>query len=102
MTVRRFIQFVLCIVLAAMTVQANAWIRSPAVNFAVLPPGTAHPEGITVDAQGNIYLGTGHDGKIFRVGADGRGALFYDAAELDVTALAVARDGSLYAKYIGN
>ena len=56
MAIRRFIQFVLCIVLAAMTVQANAWIRSPAVNFAVLPPGTAHPEGITVDAQGNIYV----------------------------------------------
>ena len=50
-----------------------------------------------IDGQGNIYLGTGHDGKIFRVGADGRGALLYDAAELDVTALAVARDGSLYA-----
>src|SRR3712207_6772151 len=25
-----------------------------------------------VDAAGNVYLGTGHDGKIFRVGADGR------------------------------
>src|SRR5258705_9575601 len=36
----------------------------------------------TVDAQGNVYLGTGHDGKIFKVSADGRGALFYDAAEL--------------------
>ncbi len=50
-----------------------------------------------IDGQGNVYLGTGHDGKIFRVGADGKGALLYDAAELDVTALAVARDGSLYA-----
>jgi hypothetical protein len=49
------------------------------------------------DSQGNVYLGTGHDGKIFRVGPDGRGSLFYDAAELDVTALAIARDGSLYA-----
>ena len=49
------------------------------------------------DAQGNVYLGTGHDGKIYRVTPDGRGALFYDAAELDVTALAVGRDGSLYA-----
>ncbi len=49
------------------------------------------------DAAGNVYLGTGHDGKIFRVGADGRGALLYDAAELDVTALAVGRDGALYA-----
>jgi hypothetical protein len=50
-----------------------------------------------IDSQGNIYLGTGHDGKIFRVGADGRGALLYDAAELDITALAIARDGSIYA-----
>ncbi|HEV2827557.1 MAG TPA: hypothetical protein VGW76_08110 [Pyrinomonadaceae bacterium] len=50
-----------------------------------------------VDAQGNVYLGTGHDGKIFRVSADGRGSLFYDATELDVTALAVGRDGALYA-----
>lgn len=49
------------------------------------------------DSQGNVFLGTGHDGKIYRVTPDGRGALFYDAAELDVTALAVGRDGSLYA-----
>src|SRR5918998_965076 len=49
------------------------------------------------DQGGNVYLGTGHDGKIFRVGADGRGALLYDAAELDVTALVVGRDGALYA-----
>ncbi|MGH9932930.1 MAG: hypothetical protein ACREA9_27335, partial [Pyrinomonadaceae bacterium] len=50
-----------------------------------------------VDAQGNVYLGTGHDGKIFRVPPDGRGSLFYDASELDVTALAAGRDGALYA-----
>src|ERR1700682_6013044 len=50
-----------------------------------------------IDSLGNIYLGTGHDGKIFRVGADGRGSLLYDAAELDITALAIERDGSIYA-----
>jgi hypothetical protein len=50
-----------------------------------------------VDNQGSVYLGTGHDGKIYRVSAEGRGSLFYDAAELDVTALAVARDGAVYA-----
>src|SRR3712207_1578160 len=49
------------------------------------------------DGAGNVYLGTGHDGRIFRVGADGKGALLYDAAELDVTALVVGRDGALYA-----
>ena len=51
----------------------------------------------TADERGNVYLGTGHDGRIFRVGADGKGALLYDAAELDVTALVVGRDGALYA-----
>jgi hypothetical protein len=50
-----------------------------------------------LDDQGNVYLGTGHDGKIYRVSADGKGALFYDAAELDVTALAIGRDGVVYA-----
>src|SRR6266496_4440068 len=50
-----------------------------------------------IDRQGNVYLGTGHDGKIYRVAPDGRGALLYDASELDVTALAVGRDGALYA-----
>ncbi len=49
------------------------------------------------DDAGNIYLGTGHDGRLYRVGRDGRGALLYDAAELDVTALAVGRDGAIYA-----
>src|ERR1043165_9575122 len=34
------------------------------------------------DGAGNIYLGTGHDGKLYKVGADGKGSLLYDAAEL--------------------
>jgi len=50
-----------------------------------------------IDAAGNVYLGTGHDGKIFRVTPDGKGTLFYKASELDVTALAVAPDGAIYA-----
>jgi len=51
----------------------------------------------TLDEQGNVYLGTGHDGKIYRVSADGKGSMFYDTAELDVTALAIGRDGVVYA-----
>lgn len=49
------------------------------------------------DAAGNIYLGTGHDGKIFKVEPSGAGRLLYDAAELDVTALATDAAGNLYA-----
>src|SRR4030095_12705749 len=33
-----------------------------------------------VDSAGNVYLGTGHDGKLFRISADGKGALLYKAA----------------------
>ena len=50
-----------------------------------------------IDTGGNVYLGTGHDGRIFRVGVDGKGTLLYDAAELDVTALVVGQDRALYA-----
>lgn len=50
-----------------------------------------------VDSAGNVFLGTGHDGKIFRVAPDGKGTLFYKSSELDVTALAVAADGAIYA-----
>src|SRR5512141_2916530 len=50
-----------------------------------------------LDASDNIYLGTGQDGKLFRVGADGEGSLLFKASELDVTALAVANDGSVFA-----
>ena len=51
----------------------------------------------TTDAAGNIYLGTGHDGKVFKVDPSGTGTLLYDAPELDVTALATDPQGNLYA-----
>src|SRR5215204_1204070 len=50
-----------------------------------------------VDSQGNVLLGTGHDGKIYKVPAAGSGSQLYDASELDVTALAIARVGTVYA-----
>lgn len=50
-----------------------------------------------VDTAGNVYIGTGHDGKIFRVTAAGKGSLLYKTSELDVTALVAAGDGSIYA-----
>lgn len=49
------------------------------------------------DAAGNIYLGTGHEGRIFKVTPAGEGRLLYDAAELDVTALVTDAQGNLYA-----
>jgi len=50
-----------------------------------------------IDNQGNVFLGTGHDGKLYRVPISGTGSVLFDAPELDVTALAVGKDGVLYA-----
>src|SRR6185503_6272061 len=40
-------------------------------------------------SDGNLFIGTGNEGKVFRVDAQGRAASFFDAAELEVHAMAV-------------
>lgn len=50
-----------------------------------------------VDGTGNIFLGSGGEGKIFKVAANGSGALFCDLGEINVTALALAKSGELFA-----
>src|SRR2546428_11057270 len=52
---------------------------------------------IVADSKGNVYLGTGHDGKIFKVDPSGKGTLITDLPELDVLALAVDGKDVLYA-----
>ncbi len=51
---------------------------------------------LVADARGNLYVGTGNEGKIFRIGRDGTTAQVFDAEEPEVYALAVAPDGTLY------
>jgi sugar lactone lactonase YvrE len=51
---------------------------------------------MTTAADGTTFLGTGNDGKVFKVAPDGTGTLFFDSAELEVHALAPAPDGGLY------
>ena len=49
------------------------------------------------DSKGNVYLGTGHDGKIYQVDPAGKDQLLADLMELDVLALAVDARDVLYA-----
>lgn len=51
----------------------------------------------TVDAKGTVFLGTGGDGKVFKVDANGKGALFADLAEMNVTSLTIGNGGELFA-----
>src|SRR6266508_2838337 len=49
------------------------------------------------DKAGNIYLGTGHEGRVFKVDPSGKGTLLYKTSELEVMALAVDAQGNVYA-----
>ena len=49
------------------------------------------------DLEGNVYLGTGHDGKVYKVDDGGTGSVLADLAELDVLALALGNDDTLFA-----
>jgi hypothetical protein len=46
--------------------------------------------------DGSLYVGSGNEGKVFRVEPGGKGSVFFDATELEVHAIALAPDGGLY------
>lgn len=46
------------VLLAVIAPAAAAWDRGQVTTFATLPAGGTHPEGITVDAKGNVYVTT--------------------------------------------
>ena len=47
--------------------------------------------------DGALFLGTGHGGKIYRIGTDGKAELYFQTQEIDVTCLARDGKGALYA-----
>ena len=50
-----------------------------------------------LDSDGTGYLGTGHGGKIYRLGKDGKAELYFQTSEMDVTCLLTGPKGVLYA-----
>jgi len=70
---------VLLLILTLFPFSAPAWDRGDVKQFAALPPGEAHPEGITVDLEGNVYVTTfaankpnGSPGTLFVFKHDGK------------------------------
>jgi hypothetical protein len=62
----------------------------------VFSPEEALALSLARDGKGHLYVGTGHQGKVFRVDAKQNSTLLFTAREPDVFALAVGPDGSLY------
>jgi sugar lactone lactonase YvrE len=52
---------------------------------------------VVAGSDGSLWAGSGNEGKVLKVGKDGKVTTFFDAAELEVHAIAAAPNGGLYA-----
>lgn len=48
------------------------------------------------DSRGRVFVGTGNEGKVFRVSSSGGVNLFFQTDEIEVTAMAIDQDDNLY------
>ncbi len=57
----------------------------------------AHVWDIVEDRDGNLFIATGDEGKIYKVPADGKPVVVYAGPQSEVLCLVLASDGSVYA-----
>jgi hypothetical protein len=79
-----------------LSVDSSGRVRLAPAARVLQDPEAPYVWALARDGGGRLYVGTGNDGKIFRV-ENGKPSLLFDAPELEVHALAVGRDGRLYA-----
>jgi sugar lactone lactonase YvrE len=51
---------------------------------------------ITAAGDETFFIGTGNEGKVYRVDSSGKGTVFFDSTELEIHAMAAAPNGGLY------
>jgi sugar lactone lactonase YvrE len=68
---------------------------SPAYD-SVFDTGQPYIFSMVRDKRGNIYVGTGDDGRVFRIDPQGKGALFFKSDEINIFAMAVDASDRLY------
>jgi sugar lactone lactonase YvrE len=61
-----------------------------------------HARSLAIDAEDNLIVGTEPGGLVLRVSPSGQGFVLYQAPKREITAVAVAKDGAIYAAWVGN
>jgi hypothetical protein len=61
----------------------------------------SHARSLAVDSQDNLIVGTDPDGLVIRVSPSGKGFVLFEMPKREVTAVAVAKDGSIFAAAVG-
>ncbi|MBN1568376.1 MAG: hypothetical protein JXA73_11060 [Acidobacteria bacterium] len=68
---------------------------APAYDL-VYDTGQSYIFSMARDKAGNLYVGTGDEGKVFKIDAQGKGTLYFQSKELNVFALALDSADTLY------
>jgi hypothetical protein len=61
-----------------------------------------HARSLAIDSKDNLIVGTEPSGLILRVSPAGEGFVLYQSPKREITAVAVAGDGAIYASGVGN
>ncbi|MGH9407216.1 MAG: hypothetical protein ACRD3D_15455 [Terriglobia bacterium] len=83
--------------LQGVSVSMNGELTLAPGTEAIFNPNETVALSMVADRAGNLYVGTGHQGKIFKVNNASEGKLFFQAPEPEILALAIGPGGDLYA-----
>jgi sugar lactone lactonase YvrE len=61
-----------------------------------------HIRALAWDAKGNLIAGSDGSGLVYRINPEGKGYVLFDAPRREVTSVAVAADGTIYAASVGD
>jgi sugar lactone lactonase YvrE len=78
-----------------LSVDSEGRVRLAPATRVLHDPESPNVWSLAADPKGTVYVGTGNDGKVFKI-EGGKGSLFFDSPELEVHALAFGPDGRLY------
>jgi hypothetical protein len=62
----------------------------------------AHIRSLAWDAKGNLIAGSDGSGLVYRIGANGKGYVLFEAPRREITSVAVAANGTIYAASVGD
>ena len=69
---------------------------APAFRAVYTSPST-YIWALASDGKGDVYAAAGAPARVYRIGADGRATVIFAPKELQVQAIAIGRDGAIYA-----
>lgn len=61
-----------------------------------------HIRSLAWDAKGNLIAGSDGSGLVYRISPEGKGYVLFDAPRREITSVAVAADGTIYAANVGD